>query len=83
MRSESENILSFEKIMHEPGSPGRVFLLNEDDLADRLARLSEITSGNINWSETAGLRQLIRTDTVRETNGYLTELSPALKSKAA
>jgi hypothetical protein len=52
--------LSFEALMHEPGSPGRVFLLNEDDIADRLPQLETLTNGKIRWSETAGLKQLIR-----------------------
>ncbi|MBE0470969.1 MAG: DUF4007 family protein [Methyloprofundus sp.] len=54
------NTLSFEAIAHHPGSPGRVFQLNEDDLVDRLARLESFTSGLIRWSETAGLKQLVR-----------------------
>lgn len=52
--------LSFEVIAHEPGSPGRVFLLDENDVADRLARLAEVTDGNVRWSETAGLKQVVR-----------------------
>jgi hypothetical protein len=51
--------LSFEALMHEPGSPGRVFLLNEDDVSDRLLHLEDLTKGQIRWSETAGLKQLI------------------------
>lgn len=54
------NTLSFEAIAHHPGSPGRVFQLNEDDLVDRLARMESFTSGLIRWSETAGLKQLVR-----------------------
>lgn len=52
--------LSFEAIAHEPGSPGRVFLLDENDVADRLAGLDEITNGTLRWSETAGLKQVVR-----------------------
>jgi hypothetical protein len=52
--------LSFEALMHEPGSPGRVFLLDEDDIADRLPQLETLSGGTIRWSETAGLKQLIR-----------------------
>jgi len=54
------NSLSFEAIAHEPGSPGRVFLLEEADLADRLAELEDFTAGALSWSETAGLKQLLR-----------------------
>ncbi len=52
--------LSFEAVAHEPGSPGRVFLLEENDVADRLARLERQTSGGLRWSETAGLKQVVR-----------------------
>lgn len=52
--------LSFEAIAHEPGAPGRVFLLNENDLADRLTTLDDVTSGAFRWSESAGLKQVVR-----------------------
>ena len=52
--------LSFEAIAHEPGSPGRVFLLDENDIADRLLDLEEFTEGAFRWSETAGLKQVLR-----------------------
>ena len=52
--------LSFEAIAHEPGSPGRVFLLDENDIADRLLDLEEFTDGAFRWSETAGLKQVLR-----------------------
>jgi len=52
--------LSFEAIAHEPGSPGRVFLLDENDIADRLLSLEDLTNGAFRWSETAGLKQVLR-----------------------
>jgi len=52
--------LSFEAIAHEPGGPGRVFLLDENDVADRLAALEEVSDGMLRWSETAGLKQVVR-----------------------
>ncbi|OUR79622.1 hypothetical protein A9Q83_04285 [Alphaproteobacteria bacterium 46_93_T64] len=56
----SASHLSFEALMHEPGSPGRVFLLDEADVSDRLSSLDEVSGGKIRWSETAGLKQIIR-----------------------
>ncbi|WP_344707154.1 DUF4007 family protein [Sphingomonas swuensis] len=50
--------LSVETVAHEPGSPGRVFLLDEDSLAERLERIGEVTVGAIEWDEGAGLRQV-------------------------
>ena len=52
--------LSFEAIAHEVGSPGRVFLLDEDDLFGRLQDLEDLSKGKFQWSETAGLKQVIR-----------------------
>ena len=52
--------LSFEAVTHEPGGPGRVFLLDEDTVAARLAALDGATGGALRWSETAGLKQVIR-----------------------
>ena len=59
-RFPNANTLSFEALAHEPGSPGRVFLLDENDLVDMLTRLEDATDGTYRWSETAGLKQLIR-----------------------
>lgn len=53
--------LSFEALAHESGSPGRVFLLEENDVVYLLSRLEEASRGVYRWSETAGLKQLIRT----------------------
>lgn len=52
--------LGFEVLAHEPGAPGRVFLLDEPDLADRLLALEEASNGAFKWSETAGLKQVFR-----------------------
>ena len=51
--------LSFEAIAHMPGSPGRVFQFDENDVANRLARLDAFTGGALKWSETAGVRQVV------------------------
>ena len=50
--------LSIETIAHEPGSPGRVFLLDEESLSERLERIGDVTSGALAWDEGAGLRQV-------------------------
>ena len=56
----SANTLSFEALAHEPGSPGRVFLLDENSLVDLLGEMGQLARGAYVWSETAGLKQLIR-----------------------
>lgn len=65
-RYRAKRTLSFEALAHEPGSPGRVFQLDEEALADRLLRIANDTDGIYRWSETAGLKQLIRKQRVSE-----------------
>lgn len=50
--------LSLEALAHEPGSPGRVFQLDEEGLAAALSRLPALTHGEVRFSEAGGLRQL-------------------------
>ncbi len=54
------NTMSFETAAYEPGSPCRVFLLDESDLSERLLNIEHTSNGFIQWSETSGLKQLLR-----------------------
>jgi len=54
------NTLAFSKIAHDPGSPGRIFKLDEDSLASRLERLETITKGALYYDETSGVNQVSR-----------------------
>ena len=65
-RHSSMDTLPYETIAHEPGSPGRVFLLDENELMDRLTDMASMPNSVYGLSETAGLKQLIRT---RELSG--------------
>ncbi len=56
----NSSTLSFEAIAYEPGAPGRVFLLDENDVVERLSSIDDITDGALKWSETAGLKQVVR-----------------------
>lgn len=58
--SPAARTLSFEALAHEPGCPGRVFQLDENDLIDRLYGLEDSSNGRYTWSETAGLKQIVR-----------------------
>ena len=58
--------LAFEAIAYAPGGPGRVFAFDENDVADRLFALDEATAGALRWSETAGLKQVVRNIEVNE-----------------
>ena len=59
-RVSTPRTLSFEALAHAPGSPGRVFVLDENSLADLLLEIENASCGTYRWSETAGLKQLIR-----------------------
>ncbi|MES2741670.1 MAG: DUF4007 family protein [Pseudomonadota bacterium] len=52
--------LAFEAIAYGEGSPGRVFKLDEDSVAERLLALEDLTKGVLSWTDTAGLRQVHR-----------------------
>ncbi len=67
----SQRTLSFEAIAHDYGSPGRVFKLDENAVAERLVRLDEVTKGRFRWSESAGIRQVTRSeDAIQEDRRY-------------
>jgi hypothetical protein len=52
--------IAFEKLAYDPGSPGRIFKLDEDSLVSRLEAISLITSGAFTYDETAGLKQVYK-----------------------
>jgi len=58
--SKDRSTLSYEALAFDGGSPGRVFLLDEVSLVERLETLQSLSDGAFSWSETAGLRQLVR-----------------------
>jgi hypothetical protein len=53
---------SVEAVAHDPGSPGRVFLLDEESVAERLAEMPDLTAGAVGWDESTGLRQVYMSD---------------------
>lgn len=57
--TNSARTLSLEAITYEPGSPGRVFCMDEDAVASWLYGIDKDSKSLITWSETAGLRQVI------------------------
>jgi hypothetical protein len=52
--------LAFEAVAYAEGSPGRVFKLDEESVAERLLALEDLTGGALTWTDTAGLRQVHR-----------------------
>lgn len=58
----SRRTVSLEALAHEPGSPGRVFQLDEESLGAGLGRLARLTRGAVRYEEAGGLRQISSTE---------------------
>jgi len=58
MRAVKRPTISFSDLAYAPGSPGRVFRLDEDALLSRLQRIREVTAGRAYYSDQAGIRQV-------------------------
>jgi hypothetical protein len=52
--------LALNDLARQPGSPGRLFKIDESSLVERLEGIEELTEGKLSYGETAGLRQLYR-----------------------
>jgi hypothetical protein len=59
-RQHAGSVMAFDRVAHGYGSPGRVFKMDEDAVADRLMSLEALTNGDIQWTEQAGIRQVTR-----------------------
>jgi len=55
-----QSSLAFETIAYGEGAPGRVFKLDEESIAQRLISLSDFTKRKLEWTDSAGLRQVHR-----------------------
>ena len=64
--AEGQSSLAFETVTYAEGSPGRVFKLDEESIAQRLIALSDFTGCKLEWTDSAGLRQVYRKDVSKE-----------------
>ena len=64
------NTLSFEAVAYESGGPGRVFALEENDVVDHMTTLEDVTRGKLQWSEAAGLKQVVRNIDINEDTKF-------------
>jgi len=64
--AEGQSSLAFETVAYGEGSPGRVFKLDEESIAQRLIALSDFTGRKLEWTDSAGLRQVHRKNLSRE-----------------
>lgn len=68
-------VLSFDRVAHDYGSPGRVFKLDENSVAERLISLESISNGQLQWVEQAGLRQItLKNNTTRAVESLKEQL---------
>lgn len=58
--SGTSNALSLDALAFEPGAIGPVFKIDIESLAERLSDIGSRSNGAFAWSETAGLKQVIR-----------------------
>src|SRR5262249_19032687 len=59
-RSPSSETLSLHDLTHLPGSPGRIFQIDEDSMAGRLDEFDKLSGGTVRFGHTSGLKQLYR-----------------------
>lgn len=64
--ADGQSSLAFEAVAYAEGSPGRVFKLDEESIAQRLIGLSAFTGRKLEWTDTAGLRQVHRKELSKE-----------------
>ncbi|WED22809.1 DUF4007 family protein [Vibrio sp. JC009] len=53
-----ERTFSFDSLLKDVGSPGKVFRLTEQGLSEKLDELQKLSEGMLAWTDTQGLRQL-------------------------
>jgi hypothetical protein len=58
--SSTAKTLALHDLARQPGSPGRLFKIDESSLVERLEGIERQTGGSVSYDETAGLRQLYR-----------------------
>jgi hypothetical protein len=66
--NRANHLLNLDEIFYDPGSPGRIFRLDEASMCSRLERAAEDTDGAIEWQETGPLRQLKMSDNLDATD---------------
>lgn len=64
--AEGQSSLAFETVVYAEGSPGRIFKLDEESIAQRLIALSDFTGRKLEWTDSAGLRQIHRKELSKE-----------------
>ena len=70
LNSGGESSLAIDSILHDPGSPGRVFKIDKQALAEIIDSAYIDTKGALDWTQTAGLSQLMLRDGLDPVKAY-------------
>ena len=62
--------LSFENLLAQPYSPGRLFAINREGLLQKLENINDKTNGGLSFDQSSGLSQLIINDQSAFQNIY-------------
>lgn len=83
-RAPEQSTLAIDTIVYEPGSPGRIFKLDEDALIDRLLEIELLSDGVFLWTDSAGVRSIARrSEALPDPVQFLALAYPARKKLAA
>jgi len=74
--------LSVSDLARQPGTPGRLFKIDESSLINRYEQAESLTDGYLTYNETAGLKQLFR-DTKRLKRSPFDFLEQAYPAQAS
>ena len=53
-----ETTISFDSLLNDVGSPGKIFRLTSNGLSEKLDEIEILTQGKIAWTDTQGLKQV-------------------------
>lgn len=66
----SRSSISLESLLYDPFSPGRLFLMDEYSFIEKIMEAEPYFKEYFTWSETAGMRQLIRQNNLNLDEAY-------------
>jgi hypothetical protein len=83
-RRTDARTMSVETITFDPGSPGRVFKLDEESVIERLTAIEDSSQGAFRWTDVSGLKQVARISNNFRPGRFLrSALGPSSTSRRA
>ena len=80
-QDSKSSTISVEALLNDPFSPGSIFLLDRDNLVERLEQIESLSNGSIILDQSSGLAQIIINENKLMKN--FKELFPTINSKDA